>query len=211
LRRPDFQPTKCGAGEPLTLTVFPARRRQSWPVDAAPGPVLRAIGQSFPARRRKPAGFPLSSSAGAAGFSYTLIPLSDRIKFTPRDPILLLRSRNENLRGPHHPTGGLDGGKPGTGGAPRRLRQRRTSPIPPPTNRAAKGSLCLRVFVRNTRRRGRQASIRCNSAGGFSRLQTGRPPALLGGLWAWDRRREFSWKSIPMSGSKRQARRGIAP
>ncbi|MDB6023395.1 MAG: hypothetical protein JWQ04_3252 [Pedosphaera sp.] len=199
---PTATPAEVRAGEPLTLTVLIRGEGNLGRLIPPRVPALREW-QSFP-----PVGETTSSAAiqqrGFASFRYTLIPLSDKIKATPEIPFSYFDPRQKAYVAMNIPAAPINV-LPGAPGFQASLPPLETPPTDPEDATREKEP----VFTGLMQKPGFAASslMPSQQRWWFLALQI-LPAAIIGGLWAWDRRRRFL-EQHPEVVLKRRARRGL--
>jgi hypothetical protein len=190
------------AGEPLTLRVAIHGDGNLGRLTPPQVPFTRDW-QSFPpVGENLPAAF--IQQRGAAGFSYTLIPLSDRITSTPAIPFSYFDPETKAYVDLTIPPAALTV-KPGPAGATAQAQAADDSN--PAADDAGRERDLVLTGLSETPGTSVGSLEPVQHRGWFLALQL-MPAALLGGLWGWDRRRTFLEKH-PDVRLKRRARRGL--
>jgi hypothetical protein len=202
IETPKLSTNEVRAGEPLTLTVVLRGDGNLGRLTPPQVPFTRDW-QSFPpVGENLPASF--IQQRGAASFSYTLIPLSDRINSTPAIPFCYFDPETKNYVDLTIPPAALIV-KPGPAGAASQAQA--TDKSDPAADDPGRERELVLTGLSETPGATNGSLEPVQHRWWFLALQLA-PAALLGGLWAWDRRRIFLEKH-PDVRLKRQARRGL--
>ena len=197
---PRLSTNEVRAGEPLTLTVVVHGDGNLGRLTPPQIPSLSDWSAFPPIGENLPAAF--IQQRGSVGFSYTLIPLSDRVKSTPAIPFCYFDPETKAYVDLTIPPAALTV-KPGPAGTASQAQAQNDSPTDDPGRERELVLTGLSETPGST-----AVSLEpVQQRGWFLALQLV-PAALLGGLWGWDRRRTFLEKH-PDVRLKRRARRGL--
>jgi len=205
LEPPKISPAEVRAGDPVTLTVI-VKGDGNISRFTLPRPVSSALWQVFPptADAQVPSPSPFS---GMRGFSYTLIPLSDRLRATPAIPFAFFDPQKKSFIDITIPPVSLKV-NPAPGGAqPQTLALAPSSMDSGAENNDEEARQPIMTGLAETPGWRAWSYAPLQQRSWFIALQL-LPACLLGGIWFWNRRRQYL-ALHPEVVRKRQAQRAF--